>query len=432
MYKSSVRQNFDQIASESHAKFLEFGIELLVGIREKYEQDYGRIDWDAPVRDGDIFTILPAESIRVFNHLLAYLLSKMSVDVQDTVGRSALSTILNQEEVIKNLRDYASEFGTNKFIAQKLREVGELRAREGDGRSKDAHMKAARVIENSKETITSGQEAQKLKGVGVKIAAKIDELLATGKIEILEAEAKVRSVIKEFMKIWGVNVATASHWQQDGYGSIGEIRLAARQGDIKLTKLQFLGLKHFEDFQTLMEAPTVKTVGQLVKHAAGKTRRTMIVGSYRRKVFDPIADTKRPTKEISEFRTKDVDILIVDENKNAKTLGQIVDSLAQLVDIEIGALGEHMCMGAMYISSIKCFKRFDIFICTPDELPCALLAHTGPAGYNVHMRQVASEKGWTLNEHHLLDAKDQIIEVQSEAEVQKLLGFPEDLPYDRK
>lgn len=50
----------------------------------------------------------------------------------------------------------------------------------------NAYRNAASVIAQHPTRITSGKEARQLKGVGAKIADKIDEFLNTGKLEKLE------------------------------------------------------------------------------------------------------------------------------------------------------------------------------------------------------------------------------------------------------
>lgn len=49
-----------------------------------------------------------------------------------------------------------------------------------------AYRKAISVLSNHPTRITSGEEARKLKGIGEKIAKKIDEFLQTGKLRKLE------------------------------------------------------------------------------------------------------------------------------------------------------------------------------------------------------------------------------------------------------
>lgn len=50
----------------------------------------------------------------------------------------------------------------------------------------EAYKKAAAVLASHSKRVNSGAEASKLKGIGVKIAKKIDEYYETGKLEKLE------------------------------------------------------------------------------------------------------------------------------------------------------------------------------------------------------------------------------------------------------
>jgi DNA polymerase/3'-5' exonuclease PolX len=427
----SLGDELDRCARTNHVRFLSLGVEFLEMVAET-DEPRGRMDWNLPADLEGNFHIVESKIARLFNHVLAFFVQKLSIEAQDKIGIPALGKVLDHKEIIEKWKSYSREFCTNRFIAEKIREVAQLRGREGEGRSQNAHIKAAREIENCPTLITSGLEARKLKFVGEKIEAKIDELITTGKIQILEDEYMIGRNLKVLMSVWGAkSVAVSQSWYNRGYRTINDVQLAAQKGDIKLTKQQKIGLKYHADFQVLMGASTVKSIAKIVE-AAAENRRVMIVGSYRRKVYDPILKIKRSVNEISDFKTKDVDILIVDDQKDSTTLRRIVDALALISTIEISSLGEHMCMGAILVPSLGMYKRLDIFLCTSDELPCALLAHTGPAGYNVQMRLAAKEKGWTLNEHHLYDENDSIIPTQSERDVQRLLGFPDAYPHERK
>lgn len=59
----------------------------------------------------------------------------------------------------------------------------------------NAYRNAASVIAQHPTRITSGSEARQLKGVGAKIAQKIDEFIKTGKLEKLEKVCMIDLVI---------------------------------------------------------------------------------------------------------------------------------------------------------------------------------------------------------------------------------------------
>jgi len=324
---------------------------------------------------------------------------------------------------------------TNKFLAASLREVATLRARQGDKRSSDAHSKGASLIARSKVRITSGKQAQSIKGIGPKIGAKIDELLETHKLAILEQEQEVDRVLKLFTEIWGVNVVTARAWYDRGLRSYDDIEVATKEGDINLTKLQKYWWRHRDDFPQPMDRSEMKKIGKLVEIAAKSidpTSETIVVGSYRR----------------GKKSSKDVDILVLVDKKESPHLPrQIAEKLETLCDLEVVSEGEHVFMGGIRLpektksqssakpkagaESKKLWRRLDVYVQLKEEQACALLAHTGPFNYNIRMRGAAKDKGWLLNEYHLYDENGDIIPTESEAEVQKLLDFEVEAPEKR-
>ena len=341
---------------------------------------------------------------------------------------------------------------TNLFLAASLRQVSTLRARQGDKRSADAHSKGASLIARSKVRITSGSQAQQIKGIGPKIAAKIDELLATHKLEILEEEQEVDRVLKLFMEIWGVNVATARVWYDRDLRTYEDIEREVEEGNIALTKLQKYWWKHKEDFPQPMDRAEMKQIGTLIEKAAKlvvPNSETIIVGSYRR----------------NKTSSKDVDVLILVDGKEKEHSSshltiQIADQLSTLCDLEVVVSGEAVVMGGVRLpkggtketqtgsklvasketqigsklaaqKNKHLWRRMDFYVQLKEERACALLAHTGPYDYNIRMRLAAKEMGWKLNEYHLYDENGDIISTESEADVQNLLGFDEAEPEER-
>lgn len=330
-----------------------------------------------------------------------------------------------------------NECNTNAFLGEKLREVAILRKKQGDEYSSRAHATAARLIATSKIRIKSGQEAQKIKGIGVKIAAKIDELLETHTLEILEKEQEVDQVMNLFMEIWGVGVATARFWYDRGLRSYEDLEMEVRKGDISLTKLQKYWMRHQKDFPQSMERDEMRQIGLLVEAAArfvAPTSETIVVGSYRR----------------GKKSSKDVDILVLvdamdDPHRDLSTAivcARVAQKLATLCELEVVCSGEHVFMGGIRlpgmtksgskaIPTLKLWRRLDVYVALKDEAACGLLAHTGPWNYNQAMRAAAQAKGWRLNEYHLYDERGDVIPTESEADVQRLLEFEVLSPEER-
>jgi DNA polymerase beta len=88
------------------------------------------------------------------------------------------------------------------------------------------HRKAAGAISKHPTRITSGSEARQLGGVGEKIAKKIDEILATGKLNKLE---KIRSsdesqAINFLTEVSGIGPAAAKKFVDEGITTLDDLK----------------------------------------------------------------------------------------------------------------------------------------------------------------------------------------------------------------
>jgi len=425
----SLGEELDQFAANDFRSFIKLGEVLL----ELAGDDKGELDLTRPVTpEGELPIILVAGKTRNRKEVSLFDSVCLALSERCDFWKPIDWQGLSHADVITKWKNC----DTNQFLATSLRQVATLRARQGDKRSADAHSKGASLIARNPIRITSGHQAQQIKGIGPKIAAKIDELLATHKLEILEKEQEVDRVLKLFVEIWGVNVATARVWYDRGLRTYEDIERETEEGNIALTKLQKYWWKHKEDFPHPMDRNEMKQIGNLVGKAAKAivpNSETIIVGSYRR----------------GKKSSKDVDILIlVDERKkeqNAPFLTiQIAEQLATLCDLEVVVSGEAVVMVGMKLPEAiqtgtkptsqkesNKWRRVDFYVQLKEERVCALLAHTGPYDYNIRMRLAAKEMGWKLNEYHLYDENGDIIPTESEADVQKLLGFEEANPEER-
>ena len=111
----------------------------------------------------------------------------------------------------------------------------------------NAYRTAASSLAQHPVKITSGKEASKLKGVGQKIADKLDEHIKTGRLEKLE---KIRAddtnmAINLLARVSGIGPAAAQKLIKEGITTIEDLR----KNVDKLNHHQKLGLKYFEDFE---------------------------------------------------------------------------------------------------------------------------------------------------------------------------------------
>jgi hypothetical protein len=67
---------------------------------------------------------------------------------------------------------------------------------------------------------------------------------------------------------------------------------------------------------------------------------------------------------------------------------------------EVLAIGPHKCLAICQLGSQKA-RRLDLLVTPPESFACSVFYFTGSDGFNVAVRALAKEKGFTLNEHGL-------------------------------
>lgn len=131
----------------------------------------------------------------------------------------------------------------------------------------NAYRKAAVVLADYPTRIKSGDEAKKLKGVGDKIAKKIDEYLATGKLKKLENVNYLPNSMKHFdinkfqiqsdsknvainllTRVSGIGPAKAANLVSKGITSLEDLKKNLNE----LTHHQIIGLKY--DYQIFVKS----------------------------------------------------------------------------------------------------------------------------------------------------------------------------------
>ncbi|XP_033644216.1 DNA polymerase beta-like [Asterias rubens] len=261
----------------------------------------------------------------------------------------------------------------------------------------NAYRKAASIIAKHPEKIKSGKDAQKLNGVGDKIGKKIDEILATGKLQKLE---KIRAddtsvAINLMTRVTGIGPAAARKLVDEGITTIEEL---AKHPD-KLNHHQKIGLRHFEDFETRIPRPEMEQLETFIKAEIldlDPDYIATICGSYRR----------------GAASSGDIDILLTHpeftskDEKQPELLLSVVKQLEKALFVtDTISLGETKFMGVCQLPKAEDdkedhrFRRIDIRIIPKDQYYCGTLYFTGSDMFNKDMRAKAIEAGFTLNEY---------------------------------
>jgi DNA polymerase/3'-5' exonuclease PolX len=160
----------------------------------------------------------------------------------------------------------------------------------GNKREADQYLKAVTSLRHSGITrVTKGEELLHLPYVGKGIVGKVNELLQTGKIQLLE-EFKKNKVVKAaclLNQMFGVGPANARKWIGMGIFTIPDLRKAVKARKVKLTTSQTMGLKYYDDLLKKIprkESEFIRSlVAQRMKTLFGKMGKTcaLLAGSYR-------------------------------------------------------------------------------------------------------------------------------------------------------
>ncbi|KAG9488625.1 DNA polymerase beta [Eleutherodactylus coqui] len=261
----------------------------------------------------------------------------------------------------------------------------------------NAYRKAASVIAKYPTKIKSGAEAKKLDGVGAKIAEKIDEFLATGKLRKLEKirQDDTSSSINYLTRVSGIGPAAARKLVEEGIKTLDDLR----NNENKLNHHQKIGLKYFEDFEMRIPREEMLKMQDIVlekvKNLDSEYLAT-VCGSFRR----------------GAQSSGDMDILLThpdfmsDSPKQPHLLHQVVQSLEEckfLTDTLVKGDTKYMGVGQLPSEGGKQFpfRRIDIRLIPKDQYFCGVLYFTGSDIFNKNMRAHALEKGFTLNEYTL-------------------------------
>ncbi|XP_066878565.1 DNA polymerase beta isoform X2 [Kogia breviceps] len=220
----------------------------------------------------------------------------------------------------------------------------------------NAYRKAASVIAKYPHKIKSGAEAKKLPGVGTKIAEKIDEFLATGKLRKLEKirQDDTSSSINFLTRVSGIGPSAARKFVDEGIKTLEDLR----KNEDKLNHHQRIGLKYFEDFEKRIPRQEMLQMQDIVLSEVEKVDSEYIAtvcGSFRR----------------GAESSGDMDVLLTHPSFTSESTKQT------------------LCQKGKQSS----------WLIPKDQYYCGVLYFTGSDIFNKNMRAHALEKGFTINEY---------------------------------
>ena len=256
--------------------------------------------------------------------------------------------------------------------------------------------------------------------IGETLAAKIQEMLDTGKLEFYERlAAEIPPGVVEILRINGVGPKKAKlFWQELNITTVTELETAARAG--KLRDLAGMGAKSEQKIIEGIEAlarqtgrqplgvalPAAQAILDYVMTLPGALEGA-IAGSLRR---------GRPT-------IGDVDLLVASDDA-----APIIDAFVTMESVA-RVLGHGPKKSSVELHN---GLQVDLRVLEKARWGTALNYFTGSQAHNIRMRELALEKKFSLNEHALSPVDDQnnIIEdapkilCATEEEVYAMVGLP--------
>lgn len=225
-------------------------------------------------------------------------------------------------------------------------------------------------------------------GLGKEVRIKIAKIIEHGGLEINLKARELAVALEQIQGIYGVGPKKAQELVAAGYTTIAGLRTAASADPKLLNKNQQISIRYYEQLLQRIPRAEMDAHAALLMAAKPAALEGVIVGSYRR---------GRPD-------SGDIDMLIRTANKNVDAgtaLNEYVEALKASGYIrEVLAHGEHKCMAICALGS-GVARRLDLLVTPPAEFPFAVFYFTGSDTFNVRVRSLAQEKGYTLNEHAL-------------------------------
>lgn len=283
---------------------------------------------------------------------------------------------------------------------------------------------AIRELPREVRTIAAEGNLSEIDGVGKAIAAKIMELLENGKMRLLEElKGEIPVTLLDVLRINGVGPKKAMLFhQQLGVNTVADLTAAAREG--KLRNLPGMGAKSEAKILEAIEALARRiTRARLDVATAAAERLLRPLRSVPGVLQAEIAGSVRRGRST----IGDIDLLIA-----AYDAVPIMDAFVTHPDV-IRILGQGDTKSSVEVHG---GLNADLRVVPPERFGTALNYFTGSQQHNIHLRQLALDRGLSLNEWAFTatDGSGTEILCATEQEVYQQLGLayiPPEMREDR-
>ncbi len=278
-------------------------------------------------------------------------------------------------------------------VAAVLEEIAELLEIKGENPFKTrAYQNAARAIEGADREIgdlVETGELRAIKGIGEKIAEKIETLVRTGKLAYHEdLKQDIPAGVLEMLRIPGLGPRKAAALHEKlGVKSVRELEYACHEN--RLVDLEGFGEKSQANILKGIEF-VKRHAGSFLWSEAWKQAETLLAALRNISAVREaeVGGSLRRRKEV----VHDVDLLAASERPE-----DVVKRFVTLPGVE-RTLAAGDTKGSVVLDT---GFQIDLRVVKPREYPFALHYFTGSKAHNIAVRGLAQKKGYKLNEYGL-------------------------------
>ena len=273
-----------------------------------------------------------------------------------------------------------------------------------------AYGKAVMALQAYPDPILSGQQVAHLAGIGKKMADKIDEFLKTGTMHIfreLDIDAQIAEWAKQRVNsldsVLGFGPVRVRGLAAQGIRTVTDLRTAVKDGNVKLSEMESIGLEYHDDLQKKVARPETEAIYKAITQHTGIKAlakeyglQMELAGSY-------------PS---GRLESKDIDLLVFTDKFTdpAKIPVGIMKSILQelttagllVATVNIGA---GKLMGLVRLDSKHPVRHVDIRLIPLSSAVYGRFYFTSGRDFNQMVRQHAKKMGYRLNEYGLFDLR---------------------------
>jgi len=269
----------------------------------------------------------------------------------------------------------------------------------------NAYERAIYQLKKWPHIIKKGKDVAHLEGIGKGMIQKIDTILATGTLPIIQeknlkqTKKSLPSSAKEYpiSQVLGFSAKSAAELEkQYGITNVRELEELIKLGkvDIKLSRIQKMGLHYHSDLQEKIPREEITQIGHKITEILEPVGvHVLLAGSY-------------PSGLKNE--SKDIDILLVFRDsdsiklqlKSKSYLEELVGKLKSEIPLETITIGANKFLGIVKLSEEKDYKwrHLDMRLVDMRAFPYAWLYYSSGVIFNKMIREKLKHKGYKLNE----------------------------------